>query len=148
MHSEIVSHLTLRPRILVGTGKTTVARVIADILYELGLKSTNKIVEKSALDLTADFVGQTTTKVTEALNDAAGGILFIDEAYNLGEGQFGKEACDTLVAAMTSREHSSVTVVIAGYADAIHEMLDVNSGLKSRFTRVRYRCDPHWTQRF
>ena len=80
-----------------GTGKTTLARVIADVLFGLKLKPSNKLVEMSALDLTADYVGQTTTKVKEALKEAKGGILFIDEAYSLGEGQFGKEACDTIV---------------------------------------------------
>jgi hypothetical protein len=94
----------------------------------------NKIVEKSALDLTADYVGQTTTKVTEALKEAKGGVLFIDEAYNLGIGHFGKEACDTIVAAMTSEEYRNVVIVIAGYPQEMDDMLRSNSGLKSRFT--------------
>ena len=117
-----------------GTGKTTVARIIADVLFGLGLKPSNKIVEKSALDLTAEHVGHTKKKVNEALKEAKGGILFIDEAYNLGEGVYGKEACDTIVAAMTSPDFQDVSIVIAGYQDEINEMLNTNSGLKSRFT--------------
>jgi SpoVK/Ycf46/Vps4 family AAA+-type ATPase len=120
--------------VVTGTGKTTVARVIADVLFGLGLKPSNKIVEKSALDLTANYEGQTTTKVTEALKEAKGGVLFIDEAYNLGQGSFGKEACDTIVQAMTSDEFADVLIVIAGYPSEINDMLNTNIGLKSRFT--------------
>jgi hypothetical protein len=94
----------------------------------------DKIVETSALDLTADFLGQTSTKVNEALKEAKGGVLFIDEAYNLGFGPYGKEACDTIVAGMTSEEYRDVVIVIAGYPHEIEEMLRSNSGLKSRFT--------------
>lgn len=103
------------------------------MLYSLGLLPSDKIVETSALDLTAGFVGQTKDKVNAALDEAKGGVLFIDEAYNLGLGHFGKEACDTIVAAMTSKSYCDVVIVIAGYPDEIHEMLTRNSGLKSRF---------------
>jgi ATPase family associated with various cellular activities (AAA) len=127
---------------LSGTGKTTVARVIAEVLFSLSLLPSNKIVETSALDLTADYVGQTTTKVNEALNDAKGGVLFIDEAYNLGFGPFGKEACDTIVAAMTSEKFKDVVIVIAGYPHEIDSMLNSNAGLKSRFTH--YFEFPDW----
>jgi hypothetical protein len=116
--------------------------VIADVLFGLELMPSNKIVEKSALDLTADHVGQTTTKVTAALKEAKGGVLFIDEAYNLGEGPFGKEACDTIVQAMTSEEFQDVLIVIAGYTKEINDMLNSNSGLKSRFTQ--YFDFPDW----
>ncbi len=84
--------------------------------------------------MTASFVGQTTPKVKEALKEAKGGVLFIDEAYTLGEGQFGKEACDTIVQAMTSDEFADVLIVIAGYPTEINDMLNSNQGLKSRFT--------------
>jgi hypothetical protein len=103
------------------------------VLYSLSLIPSNKIVEKSALDLTADFEGQTKTEVHAALKEAKGGVLFVDEAYNLGDGKYGKEACDTLVGAMTSKEYSDVLIVIAGYPDKIQQMLETNSGLKSRF---------------
>ena len=120
--------------LLSGTGKTTVARTIAKVLFGLGLIPSDRIVETSALELTADYVGQTTTKVTEALRESKGGILFIDEAYNLGIGPFGKEACDTIVAAMTSEQFKDVVIVIAGYPHDIDSMLNSNAGLKSRFT--------------
>eukprot|EP00568_Trieres_chinensis_P019293 CAMPEP_0183330392 /NCGR_PEP_ID=MMETSP0160_2-20130417/85281_1 /TAXON_ID=2839 ORGANISM="Odontella Sinensis, Strain Grunow 1884" /NCGR_SAMPLE_ID=MMETSP0160_2 /ASSEMBLY_ACC=CAM_ASM_000250 /LENGTH=413 /DNA_ID=CAMNT_0025498599 /DNA_START=1 /DNA_END=1239 /DNA_ORIENTATION=- len=108
---------------------------MANVLYGLGLLPSDKLTETSGLDLTADFVGQTKTKVTEALKEAKGGILFIDEAYNLGFGSYGKEACDTIVAAMTSEEFKDVVIVIAGYPSDINKMLDSNAGLKSRFTQ-------------
>jgi SpoVK/Ycf46/Vps4 family AAA+-type ATPase len=119
-----------------------VARVIADVLFGLGLKPSNKLVERSAQDLTADFVGQTTTKVNEALKEAKGGCLFIDEAYALGEGQFGKDAIETIVQAMTSEEFADVLIVIAGYPDEINDMLNKNIGLKSRFTN--FFDFPNW----
>lgn len=104
------------------------------MLFSLGLLPSDKIVETSALDLTADYVGQTSTKVTEKLREAKGGVLFIDEAYNLGFGPFGKEACDTIVAAMTSDMYKDVVIVIAGYRHEMDNMLKSNAGLKSRFT--------------
>ena len=110
------------------------ARVIADVLFSLGLLPTNKIVERSANDLVAGYIGQTSGLVKEALSEAKGGVLFIDEAYSLGEGPFGKEACDTIVQAMTSEEFADVLIVIAGYPDEINDMLNSNVGLKSRFT--------------
>jgi len=117
-----------------GTGKTTVARTIARVLFSLGLLPSDKIVETSALELTGDFVGQTKTKVHEALSEAKGGVLFIDEAYNLGMGPYGKEACDSIVQAMTSEQFKDVVIVIAGYPYEIDTMLQSNAGLKSRFT--------------
>jgi hypothetical protein len=84
--------------------------------------------------LTGEFVGHTKKEVEKCLKEAKGGVLFIDEAYTLGEGTFGKEACDSLVEAMTSKEFIDVTIVIAGYSSEINEMLDRNAGLKSRFT--------------
>lgn len=99
-------------------------------------------METSGLDLTGDFVGHTKTKVTEILREAKGGILFIDEAYNIGFGPYGKEACDTIVAAMTSEEYKDLVVVIAGYETDINKMLNGNAGLKSRFTQ--YFNFPDW----
>eukprot|EP00521_Asterionellopsis_glacialis_P011013 CAMPEP_0195308186 /NCGR_PEP_ID=MMETSP0707-20130614/38095_1 /TAXON_ID=33640 /ORGANISM="Asterionellopsis glacialis, Strain CCMP134" /LENGTH=1429 /DNA_ID=CAMNT_0040372445 /DNA_START=1573 /DNA_END=5859 /DNA_ORIENTATION=+ len=118
-----------------GTGKTTVARVVAKILYSLGLIPSDKLVERSALDLTGEFIGHTKKKVIDTLKDAKGGVLFIDEAYNLGKGHFSSEACDTLVAAMTSTEFQDVVIILAGYKNEINDMLEANSGLKSRFNR-------------
>jgi len=88
-----------------------VARTIAGVLFGLQLKPSDKIVETTALDLTAAYVGQTGDKVNQALREAKGGILFVDEAYNLGQGGFGKEACDTLVAGMTSDEFRDVQII-------------------------------------
>jgi ATPase family associated with various cellular activities (AAA) len=105
------------------------------------LLPSNKIVETSALDLMAGYVGQTATKVKEALSEAKGGVLFIDEAYNLGFGPYGKEACDTILEAMTSEKFKDVVIVIAGYPHEIDRMLNSN-GLKSRFTH--YFEFPDW----
>lgn len=84
-----------------GTGKTTVARVMAQILCGLELIATYTIVETSGLDLTGEYVGQTKEKVTDKMGQAKGGVLFIDEAYELGKGPFGNEAMTTLLAGMT-----------------------------------------------
>ena len=108
--------------------------MLAQILCGLGLKPSTKIVETSGLKLTGQYLGHTKIEVYKHLKEAKGGVLFIDEAYNLGEGQYGKEACDTLVEAMTSDDFSDVTIVIAGYTFEINEMLKSNAGLKSRFT--------------
>jgi len=117
-----------------GTGKTTVARAMSGILYSLSLKPSNVFVETSGLELTGEHVGQTKTKIAYFLKKAKGGVLFIDEAYSLDGGQYGKEACEALVAAMTSKDFSDVLIIIAGYSSEINKMLGSNSGLKSRFT--------------
>ena len=119
-----------------GTGKTTVARVMADILCDLELTTRKHVEETSGLKLQGTYVGQTKTIVEENLDRAKGGVLFIDEAYTLGQGNYGSEACDTLVAAMTDPIYAGVVVVIAGYPKDIDEMLNSNAGLKSRFTHT------------
>ncbi|RLN36908.1 hypothetical protein BBO99_00005556 [Phytophthora kernoviae] len=125
-----------------GTGKTTVARVMAHILHAIGVLATTKLVETSGLDLTAQYVGQTKQKVTEKLGEAKGGLLFIDEAYELGKGTFGEEAMTTLVAAMTDPSYVGMVIIIAGYPKDMDQMLDRNAGLKSRF--ARYITFPDW----
>ncbi|KAJ1538111.1 hypothetical protein HK096_001782, partial [Nowakowskiella sp. JEL0078] len=85
--------------------------------------------------MTAEYVGHTKKKVEEKLDEARGGVLFIDEAYELGKGHFGVEAMTTLVAAMTNPTYKGMVIIIAGYLKDINRMLDLNSGLKSRFTR-------------
>ncbi|XP_065661931.1 uncharacterized protein LOC100206283 isoform X3 [Hydra vulgaris] len=117
-----------------GTGKTTVARVMAEILFDLGLLPRNHVEETSGLGLTGEYVGQTKKRVKDKLDSARGGILFIDEAYELGKGHFGEEAITTLVAAMTDPNYKLV-IIIAGYPQDIDQMLSVNVGLKSRFKR-------------
>jgi SpoVK/Ycf46/Vps4 family AAA+-type ATPase len=119
-----------------GTGKTTVARVMSKILFDLDLSSRNHVEETSGLNMQGQYVGQTKDVVESLLDKAKGGVLFIDEAYTLGQGSFGSEACDSLVAAMTNPEYAGVVVVIAGYPKDIDDMLQSNAGLKSRFTHT------------
>lgn len=119
-----------------GTGKTTVARVMSDILFDLELTKRQHVEETSGLKLQGTYMGQTKTIVENSLDRAKGGVLFIDEAYTLGQGSYGAEACDTLVAAMTDPQYAGVVVVIAGYPKDIDDMLTSNAGLKSRFTHT------------
>eukprot|EP00804_Cyclotella_cryptica_P004768 CCRYP_004868-RA/>CCRYP_004868-RA protein AED:0.43 eAED:-0.24 QI:0/0/0/1/1/1/3/0/900 len=122
-----------------------VARIMSKILFDLDLTARNHVEETTGLEMQGQYVGQT-KKVVEALLDKAkGGVLFIDEAYTLGQGSFGTEACDTLVAAMTDPEYAGVVVVIAGYAKDIDDMLCSNAGLKSRFTHTL--TFPDWDTR-
>ena len=110
------------------------ARSLSNVLHRLKLKASNKIIETSGLELTGEYLGQTKAKVKKFLDDAKGAILFIDEAYTLGYGKFSQEACDTIVAAMTTEDYQGVTIIAAGYAGDMHQILDANEGLKSRFT--------------
>ncbi|RHY06073.1 hypothetical protein DYB36_006893 [Aphanomyces astaci] len=118
-----------------GTGKTTVARVMATILFQLGLIAVDHVEETSGLDMTGEYLGHTKKRVEEKLQAAKGGVLFIDEAYELGVGHFGQEAMTSLVAAMTDPEYAGVVVIVAGYPVEMDTMLNGNVGLKSRFTR-------------
>lgn len=118
-----------------GTGKTTVARIIAQILKELKVVSKGHLVEVTREDLVEGYIGQTAKKTRNVIEKAKGGILFIDEAYTLSRGgqqDFGKEAIDTLVKAMEDYRHDLV-VILAGYTKEMEEFLKTNSGLRSRF---------------
>ncbi|KAJ3408103.1 hypothetical protein HDV05_005146 [Chytridiales sp. JEL 0842] len=117
-----------------GTGKTTVARAMAKILFQLEVLGTDRIIETSGLDLTGEYLGQTKVKVQEKLGQAKGGVLFIDEAYELGKGIYGEEAMTVILEAMTSPDYKGMVIIIAGYQADIDIMLNRNAGLKSRFT--------------
>lgn len=120
-----------------GTGKTTVARIVADIYYHLGIISESKVKEVSRVDMVAGYVGQTALKTEAVIKEALGGILFIDEAYSLTESDhptdFGKEAIDVLLKMMEDYRENLV-VIVAGYPDKMETFLDFNPGLKSRFS--------------
>ncbi|KAJ7066957.1 P-loop containing nucleoside triphosphate hydrolase protein [Mycena amicta] len=117
-----------------GTGKTTVARKMGQVYYDMGFLSSAEVVECSASDLVGQYVGQTGPKTTKLLDKALGKILFIDEAYRLQEGQFAKEAIDELVGLLTqTKYHAKLVVILAGYTDDMNRLLAVNSGLASRF---------------
>ena len=121
-----------------GTGKTTVARLVAKIYKQLGFLSQGQLIETDRSGLVAGYVGQTAGKVTDVVNSALGGILFIDEAYALArkgmDNDFGHEAIDTLVKLMEDHRDDLV-VIVAGYTDLMHDFLTSNPGLISRFNK-------------
>ncbi|MBQ4641657.1 MAG: AAA family ATPase [Oscillospiraceae bacterium] len=133
--SEISYHLVFTGN--PGTGKTTVARLVAQIYKELGLVSKGHLVEVTAKDLVAGYVGQTAIKTGEVINEALGGVLFIDEAYALvdtnGQG-YGQEAIDTILKEMEDHR-DDLAVIVAGYSDPMEKFIRSNPGLKSRFNR-------------
>ena len=117
-----------------GTGKTTVARIIGELLYQKGMIATNKMVEVSRGDLIGGYQGQTAIKTREHLQAALGGVLFIDEAYSLKHGandNFGQEAIDEILKFMEDHRHDMV-VIFAGYHKEMSAFLETNSGLASR----------------
>jgi len=121
-----------------GTGKTTVARLLARILRSLEVLPKGHLVETDRSGMVAGFVGQTAPMVTARFDEADGGMLFIDEAYTLvrgGSNDFGREAIDAMVKLMEDRR-DRVVVVVAGYPDEMAAFLDSNPGLRSRFTRT------------
>ena len=118
-----------------GTGKTTVARIVAQMYQAIGLLPGGQLVEVDRSTLVAGYVGQTALKVQEAINKARGGVLFIDEAYALSADRgagFGDEAISTLVKAMED-QRDSLAIIVAGYHEPMQEFIASNQGLKSRF---------------
>lgn len=116
-----------------GTGKTTVARMLSNILYNLKYIKQNKLVEVSSKDLIAEYVGQTAPKTMEVINRALGGILFIDEAYSLSvkNSSYNAEAIATLIKAMEDYRDNLV-VIFAGYTNEMNDFINSNSGIASR----------------
>jgi stage V sporulation protein K len=118
-----------------GTGKTTVARIVAQMYQAIGLLPGGQLVEVDRSTLVAGYVGQTALKVQDAIERARGGVLFIDEAYSLSADRgagFGDEAISTLVKAMED-QRDSLAIIVAGYQEPMHEFIASNQGLKSRF---------------
>jgi type VII secretion ATPase EccA len=127
-----------------GTGKTTIARVVANILAGLGVIPEPTLVETSRKDFVAEFEGQSAVRTTKTIDRALGGVLFIDEAYALVQERngradpFGNEALDTLLARMEN-DRDRLVVIIAGYSADIDRLLETNEGLRSRFaTRIEF----------
>jgi len=127
-----------------GTGKTTIARVVANILAGLGVIAEPKLVETSRKDFVAEYEGQSAVKTAKTIDHALGGVLFIDEAYALVQERdgrtdpFGQEAMDTLLARMEN-DRDRLVVIIAGYSNDIDRLLETNEGLRSRFaTRIEF----------
>lgn len=120
-----------------GTGKTTLARIIAKIYKGLGLLEKGNLVEVDRQGLVAGYIGHTAIKTQAKIDEALGGVLFIDEAYALGEGSendFGKEAVEVVLKKMEDLR-GQFAVIVAGYPDNMHRFMETNPGLKSRFDR-------------
>ena len=121
-----------------GTGKTTVARIMADIFKTLGVVARGQLVEADRSKLVAGFSGQTAIKTNQLVDQAMGGVLFIDEAYTLKSSDgdtFGAEAIDTLLKRLED-DRGKFICIVAGYTDQMHDFIDTNPGLKSRFTQT------------
>ncbi len=120
-----------------GTGKTTVARIVAQIYKSLGVLSQGQLVETDLSGLIAEYVGQTAVKVNKTVDSALHGVLFIDEAYAIvGDAQdsFGREAVSTLIKRMED-DRDKLIVILAGYTKEMYDFIDTNPGFKSRFNR-------------
>ena len=120
-----------------GTGKTTIARLVAQLYYKMGILAKGQLVETDRSALVAGYLGQTAIKTQKVIQEALGGVLFIDEAYSLagdGEDSYGKEAIETLLKGMEDNRDNLV-VIVAGYDELMHKFIDSNPGLRSRFNK-------------
>lgn len=124
-----------------GTGKTTVARILGEVLYSIGVLETPTVVEVSRSDLIGEYIGQSLPKVNKVISRAKGGILLIDEAYSVVRSDsmrdYGYEVLDHLVKVMEDRR-DEVMLVFTGYQKELNDFLDINTGLKSR---INYHMD-------
>lgn len=121
-----------------GTGKTTVARIMSNVFKTLGIVSRGQLVEADRSKLVAGYSGQTAIKTNQLIDTALGGVLFIDEAYTLKSNDgdsFGSEAIDTLLKRLED-DRGKFVCIVAGYTDQMHDFIDTNPGLKSRFTQT------------
>ena len=114
-----------------GTGKTMMARAISQILFEIGIIEENKVVEVEGKDLKGEYIGQSGPRTSSKIEESLGGILFIDEAYAIGDDDFGKEVVATLIKAMEDQKDKLV-VILAGYPKEMQQFLNINSGIASR----------------
>lgn len=120
-----------------GAGKTTIARLIGKLYYHIGILPKGQLVETDRSALVAGYLGQTAIKTQKVIQQAMGGVLFIDEAYSLAgetDDSYGKEAIETILKAMEDHRDELV-VIVAGYTELMHKFIDSNPGLSSRFSK-------------